>query len=118
MPGKGSGLRQPVHADDLAKACIALLGNESGWNQGYNLSGNQVLSYRTMVEGIFHKLGLRRRVVSVSRAWWGPMLMLARVLPAYRRINMEMIDRVNADMCFGHDEATRNFGFSPRGFDL
>ena len=118
LPGTGSGLRQPVHADDLAKACIALLGNESGWNQGYNLSGNQVLTYRAMVEGIFHRLGLRQRVVSFSRAWWHPMLMLARVLPAYRSINMEMIDRVNADMCFGHDEATRNFGFSPRGFDL
>ena len=118
MPGKGSGLRQPVHADDLALACISLLRIEPGWNHAYNLSGSQVVTYRAMVEAIFHKLGLPARVVSFSRTWWHALLIMARLLPAYRDINMEMIGRVNADMCFAHDEATRSFGFSPRVFNL
>lgn len=118
MPGKGSGLRQPVHADDLAQACISLLEVEQGWNHAYNLSGSQVLTYMGMVEAIFHKLGLPTRVVSFSHIWWRVLLALAKVLPAYRDINMEMIGRVNIDMCFDHDEATRNFGFAPRVFSL
>jgi nucleoside-diphosphate-sugar epimerase len=118
LPGSGSGLRQPVHADDLAQACVSLLGARQGWNQAYNLSGGQVLAYRAMVEEIFHKLGLRSRFVSLSRGWWLFLLMLARMLPAYRNVTMDMIGRVNTDMCFAHDEAARNFGFSPRGLDL
>lgn len=118
MPGRGSGLRQPVHADDLAAGCVSLLRSSDGWNRAYNLSGSQVLTYRSMVEAIFAKLGLRARVVSFSLRWWRALLWLARWMPAYRDINMEMIGRVNADMCFEHGEATRNFGFSPRKFDL
>lgn len=116
MPGRGSGLRQPIHADDLATACVSLLASSAGWNQAYNLSGSQVLTYRSMVEAIFARLGLRARVVSFSQHWWRALLWFARLMPAYRDINMEMIGRVNADMCFDHDEATRNFGFSPRRF--
>jgi len=118
LPGNGSGLRQPVHADDLAQACISLLETPQAWNQAYNLSGSQTLTYKAMVETIFHKLGLRQRVISLSHVWWHLLLMLARLLPAYRDINMEMINRVNTDMYFDHDEAARNFGFSPRGFEL
>lgn len=118
MPGEGSGLRQPIHADDLAAACVALLNTGEGWNQAYNLSGSQVLSYRAMVEAIFAKLGLRARIVPFSRNWWRALLWLARLMPAYRDINIEMIGRVNADMCFGHEAAARNFGFAPRKFDL
>ena len=118
MPGKGSGLRQPIHADDLAVACISLLGAQRGWDHAYNLSGSQVLSYREMVEAIFEKLGLPARIVSLPRTWWHVLLALARLLPAYRDINMEMIGRVNADMSFDHDEAARSFGFSPRVFTL
>lgn len=117
LPGSGSGLRQPVHADDLAAACTDLLRTPGGWNQAYNLSGGQVLRYRAMVEAIFAKLGLRACVVCFSRAWWRPLLALARLMPAYRGITMEIIGRVNIDMCFDHDEATRNFGFSARKFE-
>jgi GT2 family glycosyltransferase/nucleoside-diphosphate-sugar epimerase len=118
LPGNGSGLRQPVHADDLAQACVSLIDASQGWNQAYNLSGSQVMSYRAMVDKIFHKLGLRSRFVSLSRSWWVFLLFVARLLPAYREINMDMINRVNTDMCFAHDEAARNFGFSPRGLVL
>lgn len=118
MPGKGSGLRQPVHADDLALACVGLLGQEQGWDHAYNLSGRQVLTYREMVEAIFRKLGLPARILSVPLTLWRAMLILARVVPAYRDINMEMILRVNADMSFDHEEAARSFGYAPRAFRL
>ncbi|MDP2795170.1 MAG: glycosyltransferase [Sulfurisoma sp.] len=112
----GSGLRQPVHADDLARACVALFHAESGWNRPYDLSGGETLSYRQMVERIFDRIGLQPRFVALPRGVWMGLLHLAHLAPTYRRINMEMIDRINADMCFDHGDAARSFGFSPRSF--
>jgi GT2 family glycosyltransferase/nucleoside-diphosphate-sugar epimerase len=116
MPGAGTGRRQPVHADDLARACVSLLASSGGWNQAYNLSGGEVLSYRAMVEAIFRKLGLPPRIVRLPDGLLRAGLALVRLLPAYRNVNRQMLDRVNVDMCFDHDDATRNFGFEPRAF--
>ena len=55
--GQASGLRQPVHAEDLALACIQALDDPVTINKTYNLSGGETLSYREMVEKIFRSLG-------------------------------------------------------------
>src|SRR5688500_18085460 len=47
--GKSTGRRQPVHADDLAQACILALTQPATFNRAYNLSGGDTLSYRAMV---------------------------------------------------------------------
>ena len=116
MPGEGRGLRQPVHADDLAKACIALIAGPEGWNRSYNLSGGEVLSYRAMVEVLFRRLGRTPRIVRFPEWLWRVGLALARFVPGYRDLNLAMLRRVDLDMCFSHEEATRAFGFSPRRF--
>jgi GT2 family glycosyltransferase/nucleoside-diphosphate-sugar epimerase len=116
MPGEGRGLRQPVHADDLAKACIALFAWPERWNRSYNLSGGEVLSYRAMVEVIFRRLGCTPRIVGFPAWLWHIGLALARFVPGYRDLNLAMLRRVDIDMCFSHDEATRAFGFAPRRF--
>jgi hypothetical protein len=116
MPGAGRGLRQPVHADDLAKACIALLAASDGWNRSYNLSGAEVLSYRQMVARLFARLGCPPRIVGLPGWLWRLGLGLARLLPAYRDINPAMLQRVDSDMCFSHDDAAQAFGFAPRSF--
>jgi GT2 family glycosyltransferase/nucleoside-diphosphate-sugar epimerase len=116
LPGTGGGRRQPVHADDLAKACIALLRSERGWNRAYNLSGGEVLSYRAMVEAVFRAVGRRPRIIGIPLPLWRPLLALVRLIRRYRTINLEMVNRVNTDMCFDHDEAVRQFGFAPRPF--
>jgi nucleoside-diphosphate-sugar epimerase len=116
LPGGGIGRRQPVHADDLAKACIALLRSESGWNRAYNLSGGETLSYRAMIETLFRALGRQPRILALPLPIWRPLVAVLRWMPRYRGLNMEMVNRVNADMCFDHDEAVRQFGFAPRQF--
>jgi GT2 family glycosyltransferase/nucleoside-diphosphate-sugar epimerase len=116
MPGAGRGLRQPVHADDLARACLARLASPEGWDRAYDLSGGQVLSYRAMVAAIFERLGLPVRIVTPPAWCWRAGLALARLVPAYRGINLQMLARVDEDMCFDHGEAARAFGYAPRGF--
>ena len=117
LPGRGLGRRQPVHADDLAKACLQLLVCPEAWNRSYDLSGGETLTYRAMVEALFRRLERPARIVSVPVFLWRPMLAMLRLSPAYRHFNVEMARRVDVDMCFNHDDARRMFGFAPRPFE-
>ena len=47
--GKGSGLRQPVHADDLVSAALSVIDKPETYGKSYNVVGGETLSYRLMV---------------------------------------------------------------------
>jgi nucleoside-diphosphate-sugar epimerase len=115
--GGDGGLRQPVHADDLALACLQAWEKPAAFDRGYNLSGGEVMTYRAMVERIFRAEALAPRFLPVPL----PLLRLAirslRLIPRYRYLSMEMVDRMAADLSFDHADAQRDFGFAPRGFE-
>ncbi|MEN9849720.1 MAG: hypothetical protein RL368_2460 [Pseudomonadota bacterium] len=112
----GKGLRQPVHADDLAAACVQAYAEELTYNRAYNLSGGQTLSYREMVEGVFHSLGKPPRIISIPAQLFKLAVTLARKLPRFRHLSPAMLDRMNQDLCFDHKPATDDFGYHPRPF--
>ena len=114
--GEGRGLRQPVHADDLATACILALWRPETFNRAYNLSGGETLSYRNMVAKIFTALGKPARFVAVPEWVFHAAIRIVRLLPAKRGLHPEMATRMNVDLCFNHAEATKDFDFSPRLF--
>ncbi len=114
--GQAGGLRQPVHADDLAQACVMALNQPVTFGRSYNLSGGETLTYRQMVEKIFGSLGKPIRFLVIP-AWmfrWGIQTMM--LLPGKRSVTPEMATRMNVDLCFSHEEATGDFGFSPTPF--
>lgn len=115
--GKAMGLRQPVHADDVAAACVAAL-NAPVAGRAYNLSGGETLSYRVMVERVFSALGRRPRIVEVPVAVMRAAVPLARQLPRFRHLTLEMAHRMNRDLVFDHAAATRDLGFAPSPFVL
>lgn len=112
----GRGLRQPVHADDLAKACVEALDNPRTYRQAYDLAGGEVLSYRQMVERVFGALGITPRFLRLSPQVLRGMLRVAAWLPRWRHLTPQMVDRMNQDLCFDSSAAVRDFGYSPRGF--
>jgi nucleoside-diphosphate-sugar epimerase len=114
--GEGCGLRQPVHADDLANACILALWRPETFNRAYNLSGGETLRYLDMVAKIFNALGRRARFLTVPGWVFQVAIQAVRLLPGTRGLNSEMATRMNTDLCFNHSEATRDFDFSPRLF--
>lgn len=114
--GEGKGLRQPVHADDLAAACLTVLDCPATHGRAYNLSGGETLTYRQMVETVFEGLGKKPRIIRISRAMFALLLKAAAVLPAYRHVNLEMVSRINLDLNFDHLAAHRDFGYAPRKF--
>jgi GT2 family glycosyltransferase/nucleoside-diphosphate-sugar epimerase len=116
IAGEGKGLRRPVHADDLAAACLKALDCPATFNRAYNLSGGEALTYRQMVEAIFQGLGKKPRILRFPVAAFAVLLKAAVLFPAYRHLNPEMVNRISLDMNFDHLEATRDFGYSPRKF--
>ncbi len=116
--GKATGLRQPVHADDVAQACVAALECPGASGRSFNLSGGETLPYRSMVERVFTALGYRPRFISVPLALFRLCIPLLRLLPRYRHWSLAMVERMNQDMVFDHGEAKRVLGFSPSEFVL
>lgn len=115
--GEGLGLRQPVHAEDLAAACMAAINQPATRNRAYNLSGGETLSYRKMVEAVFHGLGKKPRLLSIPLPLFKGGIAVLSLLPRYRHLSGEMASRMNENLCFDHAEATRDFGYRPRKFD-
>jgi len=114
--GHGKGLRQPVHADDLAIACIQAYQSPATYCKDYNLSGGETLSYGKMIEAIFYALGKKPRIIPISLRTFILLTTLLRWLPAFSHLNHAMIKRINQDLCFDHTTATQDFGYSPSKF--
>lgn len=114
--GQGQGLRQPVHADDLAAACLQAIFAPTAVNQAYNLSGGQTLSYRAMVEAIFQQLGKNPRIFSIPLPAFKLLVHSIAWLPTFAHLSTAMITRMNQDLCFDHSTAYHDFGYCPRKF--
>ncbi len=116
--GKAMGLRQPIHAEDVAQAGVAALDAPGAANQAYNLSGGETLPYREMVSRIFIALRRPPRFVGVPLFAITILVTCCRVIPRFRKWSPSMAQRMNLDMVFDHTPATRDLGFSPRRFHL
>lgn len=116
--GKASGLRQPVHARDLAKAALAVLTIEATANKAYDLSGGETLSYRDMVARIFAAKARPERIIALPEwVWRLGFGVLGLIRPgAALKGNINMALRMNTDLVFDHSAATRDFGYDPAIF--
>jgi GT2 family glycosyltransferase/nucleoside-diphosphate-sugar epimerase len=108
------GRRQPVHADDLAIAVLNIMDNEKTYGKAYNVSGGEVITYRSMLEKIFTALGRKPRIIPTTSL--PSAFDIAGMLLRKKDINGEIARRMNDDLIFFHDEATRDFSFFPRSF--
>lgn len=116
LVGDGNGLRQPVHAEDLANACLNALETPQSYGKSYNLSGGETLTYRDMVERISARVGRKSRIVNIPLMALRFCLRSLSLVPRYRHLNPEMANRINLDMCFDHDNASQDLYFTPRRF--
>ena len=116
LVGEGTGLRQPVHAEDLAGACLAALDAPATYGQSYNLSGGETISYRAMVTRLFTHYHKPPRIVTLPLSWLRLGLSALALWPAYRYLTPDMADRINRDMCFDTSQAVQDFGYQARGF--
>lgn len=114
LSGRGEGLRQPVHAEDLAHACVRLLEAPAAHGRTYAVAGGETLTYRQMVERVFEGLGRRPAIVDVPPALWRLGLTLAA--PLLPGATAGMGARMGEDLVFDDAAARADFGWSPRPF--
>ena len=118
LVGLAKGLRQPIHAEDVANACVSALENADVINRAYNLSGGETLAYREMISRLFAALGRRPLLIPVPVWFFRLAAFLIRSIPRYRNWNAQMAERMNADLVFDHTEAVRDLNFFPRPFKI
>ena len=114
LAGSGAGLRQPVHAEDLAIGAIRAASSESAKNKVYALPGPDTITYREMTGRVFDGLGKPRRIISLPPMLWRAAFALAS--PFLPRANAAMGNRMAKDMVFDASPAIHDFGWNPRGF--
>jgi nucleoside-diphosphate-sugar epimerase len=114
LSGRGGGLRQPVHAADLAQGAIAAAGAAAAHDRAYDLVGGETLTYRAMAERIYAGLGRRPAILSLPT--WLFRLLLTLAKPFYPGATATMGDRMAQDLTFDDAAARRDFGWKPRDF--
>jgi nucleoside-diphosphate-sugar epimerase len=116
LAGAASGLRQPVHADDLAACCLAMLDNPRTFDRGYDLPGGETLRYVDLVRRVARGAGGHERVLHLPLWAARGLLRLVRLLPGFSHVTPAMADRMNEDLVFDAAPARLDFGYDPRAF--
>jgi nucleoside-diphosphate-sugar epimerase len=114
LVGGAMGLRQPVHAEDLARGMIEAAAHAAACNKIYSVPGGETLAYREMIGRIFDALGKPRRTVTVPVALWRAAFPLIK--PLFPGANVAMGLRMTQDMAFDPTPAIEDFGWAARGF--
>ena len=109
------GLRQPIHADDVAQAIVASIDNPRARNEAFNLTGGETLTYRDMVRRIFEAAGRRPVIVALPSWLLSLVLRLARLV-SRSLYSPALFDRMNQDLTFDSGAARAALGFDPRPF--
>jgi nucleoside-diphosphate-sugar epimerase len=115
LVGGAPGLRQPVHAEDLAIGAIAAAASTAAVNKVYALPGGETLAYREMIGRIFDGMRLPRRTISVPPLLWRAGFIMAK--PLFPGANVAMGTRMMKDMTFDSTPAIRDLGWKPRAFN-
>jgi len=115
--GQAGGLRQPVHADDLASAAVTALLSEVPLPRYVLLAGGSTLTYADMVCRIFSAMDKPARLLRLPQ-WL--FVLLVRLLRAFRPgagINSEMVRRQRRDLVFDDQQARELLAYQPRPFE-
>ena len=110
-----SGLRRPVHANDLAQAVQLALSAQMTYGKTYVLSGSEVMSYKEMVVKIFHALDKSVHILPLPLSVYKAVVFL---IAKYSNLSMTptMVERMRENLDYSSAPAKQDFGYSPGEF--
>jgi nucleoside-diphosphate-sugar epimerase len=108
------GLRQPVHAADLAKACLAVAGEPASAGRAYATGGGERLAFGDMLARVRASLPWHALSIPLPLAALHAGAVLARA--AGRPALVGAVARLRQDLVADNAPAQRDFGWSPRAF--
>jgi nucleoside-diphosphate-sugar epimerase len=110
------GLRQPVHADDLAVVAVKALLSEKALPRLLTVAGGSTLSYREMVSRIFAALDKPVRLVNLPQGLFTLLARVSAITGNISGVNVEMVKRQCVDLVFDDSEARELLDYNPRPF--
>ena len=116
LPSNATGLRQPVHVDDLAAVALAAAHAVQSTGRAYNVPGGETLPYFDMVARTLAALSPRPRLMRLPTSVFRATIGAARWAGMIENINPAMLDRLDVDLVFDAGDAGRDFGYVPRMF--
>lgn len=118
LPRGANGKRQPVHVDDLAHVALAVVDAPATHGKAYALPGGETLAYRDMVTRTLAALDPPAKLWEVPMPVFRAALWLARKAGLMRGLTDDAVARMREDLIFDASSASRDFGYSPRSFEL
>lgn len=108
---------QPVHYKDLGQAYYDVLVSEKiTGGHDYILSGGEEITLRDMLIEMGAYLSKKMRFVSVPFPVAYALAWILYLITAGRKDYREKVQRLCEPRVYPHEEATRDFGYSPRTF--
>lgn len=117
VPRGATGLRQPVHVDDLAAAAIAACDAPAAHGNDYALPGGETLPWREMVARTLASMQPPARMVEVPAPLFALAVHGMRLLGKGERFDAGAVARLRMDLVFDATPAQRDFGYAPRRFE-
>ncbi len=116
VPRGATGLRQPVHVDDLAAAAFAACDAPATHGRVYDLPGGETLAWREMVARTLAALSPRPGLLEVPMPVFRLALGLARLAGKGDGFGDGALARLREDLVFDAGPARADFGYAPRRF--
>ncbi len=113
---RSGGMRQPIHADDVAQALIAGLQPREQRELLGPLCGGDTVDYRGMVRRVFAALDRPPRLVSLPPALFAAMVSAARSLRLTGDGTSEMVRRQATNLVYDDRLVRESLGVKPRRF--
>jgi nucleoside-diphosphate-sugar epimerase len=117
LAGRAAGLRQPVHADDLAAVAVRALCIDQARSLESVASGGSTLTYRDMAEKISIACGPGVRVLTLPAWLLAATVQATSLIPSFRAVNREMVRRQGRDMAFDDTVLREALNYQPRPFE-
>jgi uncharacterized protein YbjT (DUF2867 family) len=112
------GLRQPIHADDVADAMLRTIDNDAVAGKTLNIAGGEVLTYRAMAERVFNALHIKPRIIMLPEALLRTSFSVVSHLGLVkeRSFGGSIFQRMNQNLVFDNEEGKRLLDYKARVF--
>jgi nucleoside-diphosphate-sugar epimerase len=117
LPRDATGLRQPVHVDDLADAALIVVEQTGKGMRSYDLPGGETLSYREMTRRVLQSLQPPARLMILPGILFTLVAKTARLLGLHDA-GEAVLARMRDHLVFDDSAARADLGYTPRPFKL
>ena len=116
LPIAGRGLRQPVHAEDLARLMTRLVARRGNGFEPFDLGGGETLPYPDFVRRIASAAGADPNIVQVPAALLTALVRAGRIFGRFDSVTPAMIRRQRMDLVVDDTPAREHLAWNPRPF--